>query len=369
MKKQLLLFIMFASTIVAVNAQLSAPSISFDCKDGETEVTITNTDGSEIWYNFTGSNSTDDSQRYFAPFSLEAPTDVTAFVMSGDSKSEKISKRVVVKNARVRIDLLSAFNPSNTYDKFASNEGYCFDWKDEPTSGMKEEVELEGGAWKLISKGQVIQTKQMKNNSTIYLTNYDVDRPASPTSCMDKLLFTQSYQTLYDDVLFFGAAADADDYAEIRTAGKFTAPVDIIVLASKKGVTKELTTLNLETSPDGESWTQVGSINLGLANSWEFNRLSYEGTDEVYIRVVPLTFGSYGAQIHGIYIVNAGEQSLAKKAEYDAEYNTWLETGINGILTDSSADDAYYTLDGRKVNGEPTEKGVYIYDGRKFYVK
>lgn len=369
MKKQILFFVMLASMMIVANAQVNAPIISFDCQDGETEVTITNTDGAEIWYNFTGSNSTDNSRRYFGSFKLTAPTDVTAFSVNGDNKSDIVSKRVVVRNAKVRIDLLKALNPSMGYSIFADNEGYCFSWKDEPTSGKNEKVVWEELVWSLVSKGQVMQVKQMENNAEVDYANYEKDRPASPESFMDKLLFTQSYQTLYDDVLFFGAAADADDYAEIRTAGKFTAPVDIIVLASKKGVTKELTTLNLETSPDGESWTQVGSINLGLANSWEFNRLSYEGTDEVYIRVVPLTFGSYGAQIHGIYIVNAGEQSLAKKAEYDAEYNTWLETGINGILTDSSADDAYYTLDGRKVNGEPTEKGVYIYDGRKFYVK
>lgn len=68
MKEQFLFGAMFASVVMAVNAQVGAPAFSFDCKDGETKVTLANADGAEIWYNFTGSNSTDDSQKYFAPF-------------------------------------------------------------------------------------------------------------------------------------------------------------------------------------------------------------------------------------------------------------------------------------------------------------
>lgn len=369
MKKQILFFVMFASMMIAANAQVNAPIISFDCHDGETEVTITNNDGAEIWYNFTGSNSTENSQKYFGSFMLTAPTDVTAFSVNGDNKSDIVSKRVVVRNAKVRIDLFKALNPSMGYSIFADNDGYCFSWKDVPTSGKNEKVVWEKWVWSLVSKGQVMQVKQMENNAEVDYTNYNKNRPASPESFMDKLLFTQSYQTLYDGILFFGEEAAAESCAEIRSDCKYPGAFDVIVLASKEGVTKELSTLKLETSPDGENWTEAGKIDLGLANHWVFNRIAYEGSDEVFIRVVPAVFGSTGAQVHGIYIVYSGEKSLDKKSEYDAEYEAWLATGINSIPNDSEVNQVYYTLDGRKLEGEPTEKGVYLYNGKKIYVK
>lgn len=367
MKKQLLFGVMFASMVVVANAQVSAPTISFDCKDGETEVTLANADGARIWYNFTGSNSTDDSKKYFAPFSLTAPADVTFFAISGEGKSEIVTKRVVVNNARVYIDALRVLDPSKAYEQFAANDGYCFDWKGVPTSGVKETVDMTGEYWTFISKGQVMQALPLKNNAVVNTTSRDEGRPES---LMDGLLFAQSYQKLYDDVLLFGAAADADSYAEIGSRQKFQGPFDVVVLASKQGATKELTSMKVEYSEDGVSWKQMGNvIPVGLANSWTFGRRMFQDANEVFIRVVPTVFGSAGVQIHGIYVLNEGELSLTKKAEYNAEYEAWLATSITSISDDPAVKEVYYTLDGRKLEGQPTEKGIYIINGKKIYVK
>ncbi|MBO4369779.1 MAG: C10 family peptidase [Paludibacteraceae bacterium] len=43
-------------------------------------------------------------------------------------------------------------------------------------------------------------------------------------------------------------------------------------------------------------------------------------------------------------------------------------TGLGGIFTDNretNFDNGWYMLDGRKLNGEPTQKGIYIYNGKK----
>lgn len=46
------------------------------------------------------------------------------------------------------------------------------------------------------------------------------------------------------------------------------------------------------------------------------------------------------------------------------------QTGIISITADQrSTDGATYTLDGRKLNGKPTAKGVYIQNGRKVVIK
>ena len=45
-----------------------------------------------------------------------------------------------------------------------------------------------------------------------------------------------------------------------------------------------------------------------------------------------------------------------------------IGTGINALSVNESVD-SYYTLDGRKVQGQPAEKGVYIVNGRKVVIK
>ena len=47
-------------------------------------------------------------------------------------------------------------------------------------------------------------------------------------------------------------------------------------------------------------------------------------------------------------------------------------TGIVELTTDDvqeSVDDAWYTINGVKLTGKPTEKGIYIYKGKKIAIK
>lgn len=45
------------------------------------------------------------------------------------------------------------------------------------------------------------------------------------------------------------------------------------------------------------------------------------------------------------------------------------ETAIIQPKVTSGTDTKWHTLDGGKLNSKPTEKGIYIYNGRKVYVK
>ncbi|MBQ6751793.1 MAG: hypothetical protein IJR02_13655 [Bacteroidaceae bacterium] len=48
------------------------------------------------------------------------------------------------------------------------------------------------------------------------------------------------------------------------------------------------------------------------------------------------------------------------------------ETGILSTTDDTNftdSDDAWYTLDGRKLSGKPSQRGVYIRGGRKIAVQ
>ena len=44
-------------------------------------------------------------------------------------------------------------------------------------------------------------------------------------------------------------------------------------------------------------------------------------------------------------------------------------TGIERILLDGSSDGDWYSLDGRRLNGQPARKGIYIYKGKKTVIK
>ena len=45
------------------------------------------------------------------------------------------------------------------------------------------------------------------------------------------------------------------------------------------------------------------------------------------------------------------------------------ETGIEAIHSTHLSNHSYYTLDGRKLQYQPTKKGVYVEDGRKVIIK
>ena len=45
-------------------------------------------------------------------------------------------------------------------------------------------------------------------------------------------------------------------------------------------------------------------------------------------------------------------------------------TSIEGIASDTdTSDGAWYTLTGVKLQGEPTEKGIYVKDGKKVAIQ
>ena len=56
-------------------------------------------------------------------------------------------------------------------------------------------------------------------------------------------------------------------------------------------------------------------------------------------------------------------------AHYQWINEGYVPTGIKEAVAVSSRPDGWYTIDGRRLNGKPTEKGIYINNGRKIAVK
>lgn len=50
-------------------------------------------------------------------------------------------------------------------------------------------------------------------------------------------------------------------------------------------------------------------------------------------------------------------------------YPIALPTGVDNISADTTADSPFFTLDGRRINGKPNQRGLYIRNGKKVVVK
>ena len=51
--------------------------------------------------------------------------------------------------------------------------------------------------------------------------------------------------------------------------------------------------------------------------------------------------------------------------------NIIIVTAIDAITVNKPVqnDNSWYTIDGQRLNGEPTQRGIYIHNGQKFVVK
>ena len=68
---------------------------------------------------------------------------------------------------------------------------------------------------------------------------------------------------------------------------------------------------------------------------------------------------------HKAYLLVASNNTRGFTIEFENDGTTGIRTIDNG-LTDNGS---WYSLDGRKFNGKPTSKGVYINNGKKVILK
>ena len=79
--------------------------------------------------------------------------------------------------------------------------------------------------------------------------------------------------------------------------------------------------------------------------------------------------GDPGIQLHRC-VVRVNNGALASSSQQAPKLVIEGETtGISLTPTLSEGEGAWYSLDGRRLAGKPTAKGIYIYGGRKVVVK
>ena len=133
-------------------------------------------------------------------------------------------------------------------------------------------------------------------------------------------------------------------------------------LIMKVAAGKGTITVNAKTTGNAQLVVQVGNQTPMIASRTEQGDVivSYDVAEDTYVYIYAI-IGSSAAPAH-----------RAAPADAVKIYGITVTPGATGIsIIQSSlpAVNSYYTLDGRKMEGTPTKKGIYIVNGRRVVVK
>ena len=367
---------------VVIMTQAAAPVFSVTREAGKSTVTITSgTEGTTVYYNFNNSNVITESAVYTEPIEITTPTNLYAFASGGDYLPSLVASQFVgvdgIDNATIRWDVMAHFDANaddwkgkgqQTDDTGAIvNANYLFTWgknagqyydynqpigtvtgsegQDSTIYAIAAPETLEAGSWVAKSRGQVMVWESLNLGYNIGDTSM-----RNPDAAED-VIGVNDTQGITPNAMTFGKQpTDGPFNASLETTEKYQAPFDVIVYAGN-GNEGQIPTMQIEVSADGENWTKLGDVAYSLIKrNWKRTCVSYEGTDQVYVRVVHTEAKSSG-QIYDIYVMNNGE--------YSKQYS---EAALDGIVPVQPAGNIVrteiFTTNGARVNN--MVKGINI---------
>ena len=130
-------------------------------------------------------------------------------------------------------------------------------------------------------------------------------------------------------------------------------------------------------SPSNKSWPgdKVSNTITVSGKNWYSKQYTINGDDDFVNFVFSTGSGSpQTIDINNVTTDKFFEISTEKNSEGKYLYNdvTNQYTGIEEVIANSQklkANTRYYDLTGRRLNGQPTKKGLYIVNGRKVVLK
>ncbi len=366
---------------VVIMTQASAPVITVAREPGKSTVTISSPIGITVYYSFYKTTTVTEAVEYTEPVVLTEPATIYAFAQGGEFLTSDITGKFVGVDGfdanTVRWDIMTHFDANaddwkgkgqQTDDTGAIvNANYLFTWGKNSglyydTNSIKEVVPgsdgqdsiiynplppetLVGGDWVCKSRGQVMTWESLNLGYNIGDTSM-----RNPDSAEDVIGVNDSIGITANALTFGKQPSDGPFNASLETVAKWQAPFDVIVYAGN-GNEGEIPTMQIEVSADGENWTKLGDVNYSLIKrNWKRTKLAYEGTDEVYVRILHTAAKSSG-QIYDIYLMNNGEKS-----------KQYAEDALDGIMTLIPAGDItrteIFTIGGARIS--TMAKGVNI---------
>ena len=367
-----------ASKDVTILTQASAPSISIAQEEGKSVVSFSSAEGVDIYYNYIGSTVLTESAKYTEPIELTQPTTIYAFAVGGDYLMSDLSKEVVtiegINKYTLRWDVVSHFDANA--DEWSGkgqqqdaegniiNANYFFTWgknagaywdESSATDGTDEDGNpitiytetlapetYESGDWRIKSIGQVMTWEKLDLKNNIGDTNY-----RNPDSAEDAIGVNDQMGITNNAVTFGKQPTGGPFNASLESTVAFQAPFDVVIYAGN-GNASEIPTMQVETSADGETWTKLGDVNYSLIKrNYKKTHLSYEGTEQVYVRIVHTAAKSSG-QVYDIYIMNNGEYSQSSD----------VTTAINDVQSSEAVRSEVYSINGVRANA--AARGISI---------
>ena len=354
---------------VEIFDQPATPAISFTANGATSEVAIVcATEGADIWYNFTGSNDTTKSMKYAAPFVLKENTNVTAFSETLDKVySEPANLRVLIKDPIVRLDEIAHFN---SQIEELTKTHYFFDMKNGKSiyddMGDIEGVDEEGNPIFPMRKDSAYVVGPDNNFATksngqelIYQIISVGKDPGNDEGYNPATAADVSNLITKNCVQFGKKIGDEPFTGRIETTNKYQAPFNMLAFIGTSSGSKAQ--MIFQVSNDGENWQDANTDTIFVNNIkrlWSKYTVSYEGTDEVYVRLKQVG-GSSGAQVYDIYLLTEGEQSAIVKEEMKKEWDEYA-TGIECIEKPEAdnAPAAIYNINGMRINS--LQRGLNI---------
>ena len=377
------------SVQVTIAQKAATPTIAVAREAGKSTVTLsTTTAGVDIYYNFAGQSATTASVKYSEPFEVTTPATLTVFAGAADGilASETAQQFIGVDgidNKNIRWDVIGHFDANEEWKGKGQqtddngniiNANYFFTWGKnagkywDETSEQVQKVDDEGnpatdddgnpvmtytkaleastfeaGGWILKSIGQVMTWESLNIGWNIGDTSM-----RNPDTAEDAIGVNDEQGITANALTFGKQPSDGPFNASLETTGKYQGPFDVVVYAGN-GNEGEIPTMQIETSTDGETWTKLGDVAFSLIKrNWKKTQMSFEGTDEVYVRLLH-TKAKSGAQIYDIYILNNGEKSKAYSEE---------ATGISNVKNVFAGKTAIYNLNG--VRQQSLKRGLNI---------
>ena len=205
-----------------------------------------------------------------------------------------------------------------------------------------------------------------------------MDNTSSGTRLDNDGTLTLKFNTVYDPTDAPSGGIEAGKPYII----KWTTTGDDIVNPTFSGVTISSTTPTAAVSTDGKvtfvgQYSPFSIVESGATGSDEGNKneilLMTKGNKIGYSKN-PRTLNCF--RCHFYVPTNGGQQAHSIEVDFGEGEATSVASMEDEFATPHSAlqrrwkmEDVYYTLDGRKLEGKPTAKGMYIVNGRKVIIK
>lgn len=282
-----------SSDPVEVKDQVATPVISVAQETGKSTVTIEcATTGAEIYYNFSGVADPAAAELYLEPITMTQHSTVYAFATNYELvQSEVASCLVTVPGESVRIDTLAYMNSNDeAYPTGDICKAFSYYTTEQAVDGAGQPLYDDlgnpiylpsdsvfyldfGNGWAVGSMGQRI------NNQTTAATAEVGTGVYGPLTIAD-------HGATDGAMSFLTTKSDTDPAsAWLQSTVKLQAPFDVVVFMTGQGAYGDSNSLELLVSPDSTQWTSLGMFTTIEMKNIERKVMSYEGSDNVYIKL------------------------------------------------------------------------------------